>query len=342
MKKIFISIKGDRMTPSRVLAALDTLLAIRQPVFLWGPPGVGKSQLVAQAAERKGMALRDIRAVLLDPVDLRGLPRIDGDGRTCWCAPAFLPGPQDEAEGVLFLDELNAAPPLVQTACYQLILDRRIGEYRLPDGWRIVAAGNRESDRAVVYRLPTALANRMVHLEVEAHTGDWLAWAENNGIRPEIRAFLRFRPRLLHTAAPQSDEAAFASPRSWAFASRILEAAPEQELAADLLRGTLGEGVSAELLGYLERRHQLPSPEGILAAPYSAPVPDDPADLCAVCDMLVEYVRPEDMEAVAGYAERLPAEYGILLMRDAARRDPRIVEGTPFARWAQHHAEALL
>lgn len=330
------------MKPSHVLAALQTLLTIRQPAFLWGPPGVGKSQLVAQAAAQNNMALRDIRAVLLDPVDLRGLPRITENGETVWCAPAFLPGPQDEAHGVLFLDELNAAPPLVQTACYQLILDRRIGEYRLPDGWSVVAAGNREGDRSVVYRMPAALANRMVHLTVDVDSDDWQHWAENNGIREDIRAFLRFRPRLLHDFDPHSDETAFASPRSWAAASRILDAAPPAPVTDELLRGALGSGASRELLGYLARRQELPDPEQILAAPETAPVPYDPADMCAVCDVLARHASPEQMAAVACYAERLPAEYGVLLMRDAARRDPRIVEGAPFARWAEHHAEVLL
>ena len=153
------------MTPSQIVSALNSLLSIRQPVFIWGAPGVGKSQIVAQVAQARGLALRDIRAVLLDPVDLRGLPRITEQGLSVWCPPAFLPTPSDPQEGIIFLDELNAAPPLVQAACYQLILDRAIGEYRLPDGWSIVAAGNREKDKAVSYRMPSALANRLVHLE---------------------------------------------------------------------------------------------------------------------------------------------------------------------------------
>ena len=185
------------MRPSHVCEALHHLVRIRQPVFLWGPPGVGKSRLVADVARRQGRKLYDLRAVLLDPVDLRGLPRISDEGITSWCVPEFLPHPQDTEEGILFLDELNAAPPLVQAACYQLILDRRVGQYRLPDGWAVVAAGNRESDRAVTYRMPSALANRMVHLDVECHIDDWLDWARDNGIREEIQAFLRFRPRLL-------------------------------------------------------------------------------------------------------------------------------------------------
>ena len=188
------------MRPSHVCEALHHLVRIRQPVFLWGPPGVGKSRLVADVARRQGRKLYDLRAVLLDPVDLRGLPRISDDGITSWCVPEFLPHPQDTEEGILFLDELNAAPPLVQAACYQLILDRRVGQYRLPDGWAVVAAGNRESDRAVTYRMPSALANRMVHLDVECHIDDWLDWARDNGIREDIQAFLRFRPRLLGLA----------------------------------------------------------------------------------------------------------------------------------------------
>ena len=171
------------MRPSHVCEALHHLVRIRQPVFLWGPPGVGKSRLVADVARRQGRKLYDLRAVLLDPVDLRGLPRISDEGITSWCVTEFLPHPQDTEKGILFLDELNAAPPLVQAACYQLILDRRVGQYRLPDGWAVVAAGNRESDRAVTYRMPSALANRMVHLDVECHIDDWLDWARANGIR---------------------------------------------------------------------------------------------------------------------------------------------------------------
>ena len=142
------------MRPSHVCEALHHLVRIRQPVFLWGPPGVGKSRLVADVARRQGRKLYDLRAVLLDPVDLRGLPRISDEGITSWCVPEFLPHPQDTEEGILFLDELNAAPPLVQAACYQLILDRRVGQYRLPDGWAVVAAGTIVPPKSLVVGVP--------------------------------------------------------------------------------------------------------------------------------------------------------------------------------------------
>ena len=129
------------MKASSVLDALRVLVAARRPVFVWGSPGVGKSAVVGQLAKAMNIPLRDVRALLLDPVDLRGLPFLGTDGRSKWATPEFLP--QDGA-GILFLDELNAAPAMVQASCYQLVLDRRLGEYTLPDGWAIIAAGNRD------------------------------------------------------------------------------------------------------------------------------------------------------------------------------------------------------
>ena len=148
------------------------------PYLCGAPPGIGKSQVIAQAARDLGIDLIDVRAVLLDPVDLRGLPHIDENRRACWCPPDFLPR---EGCGVMLLDELNAAPPLVQAACYQLVLDRCLGEYRLPEGWSMVAAGNRETDRAVTHRMPSALANRFAHLNFDVDAEEWIQWAQDNG-----------------------------------------------------------------------------------------------------------------------------------------------------------------
>lgn len=330
------------MTPAQISAALRTLVSIRQPVFLWGPPGVGKSQLVAQAARDLGMALRDIRAVLLDPVDLRGLPRITPEGAAQWCPPAFLPDGRAEPRGLLFLDELNAAPPLVQAACYQLILDRRVGEYRLPDGWSVVAAGNREKDRAVTHRMPSALANRMVHLDCDVCLEDWLAWAKEAGMRAEIMAFLRFRPKMLHDFDPQASGKAFASPRSWEFLSGIMDAGPDPAVAYELFQGTVGPGAAAEFAGFLELWRELPSVEETLAAPLSARVPSEPAALYAMCEALALAASPETMSALVDYAGRLPAEFGVLLMRDAVCRDESLVHTAAFGQWAEANAQVLM
>ncbi len=327
------------MKPSEIIDALETLFDICQPVFLWGPPGVGKSQVVAQVAQRRGLELADIRAVLLDPVDLRGIPRIDATGAAVWCPPSFLPR---TGCGVLFLDELNAAPPLVQAACYQLILDRRLGEYELPEGWMVVAAGNRESDRAVAHRMPSALANRMIHLDFDPDPQDWQEWAEKAGIDPRIRHFLRFRPRLLHVFEPGRAEKAFPSPRSWEFASRILQAEPNWNTAFALLRGAVGEAAALECMGFLKVHAQMPSVDEVLADPGRVRIPDDPAVLYALCEALARRASELTMTGLAVLAGRLPAEFGVLLMRDAAAADPEIVDTDVFHDWARANSALLV
>jgi hypothetical protein len=327
------------MKPSRIGNALKILIRIQQPVFVWGPPGVGKSQVVAQVAARQGLALTDIRAVLLDPVDLRGLPRIDQENRAGWCPPDFLPR---DGNGILFLDELNAAPPLVQAACYQLVLDRRIGEYRLPDGWCVVAAGNRETDRAVTHRMPSALANRFVHLNFEVDLDDWLDWAQSRDIAAEVVSFVRFRPNLLHAFDPQKDNKAFPTPRSWAFVSDVVKSLGTCSVDLELIAGAVGEGAAAEFCGFLQIFRDLPDPAALLEAPETAAIPRDPATLYAVCELLSTRADMENLSRVMAYARRLPPEFSVLLVRDAVRANAAIV-GTPaFNDWAAAHGDVVI
>ncbi|WP_020471423.1 AAA family ATPase, partial [Zavarzinella formosa] len=169
------------MRPTELARSLSALIPTRRPVYLWGPPGIGKSSLVRQAADADGLSLVDVRATLLDPVDLRGLPSVV-KGAAVWCPPAFLP---KDGKGLLFLDELAQAPPLVQAACLQLTLDRRLGEYALPEGWGVIAASNRAEDRAGANRLISPLLNRFVHLDLEVSAEDWQAWAAAANIAAE-------------------------------------------------------------------------------------------------------------------------------------------------------------
>ncbi len=327
------------MKPSHVEDSLKLLIKCQQPVFLWGPPGVGKSQVVRQVTRDLDLACTDVRAVLLDPVDLRGLPHINGDNRAQWATPDFLP---QDGRGVLFLDELNAAPPLVQAACYQLVLDRKIGEYTLPETWAVIAAGNRESDRAVTHRMPSALANRFVHIEFEADVEDWTAWALNHGIQSEIIWFLRFRPALLHQFDGRADEKAFPSPRAWEFASKILAQNPASRLEYELLAGAVGEGTATELLGFLRIFRSLPSPEAILMNPEGAAVPEDPAALYALCGALAKKANENTFGRLVTYAKKLPAEFSVLMVRDAICQDPEVQNTRAFAQWSADNEDVLI
>ena len=203
------------MKPSELFEALHALITERVPLHIWGACGVGKSQIVAEVASDLGWQFLDIRAVQLDPVDLRGLPRISAD-QAEWVPPKFLP---TSGKGILFLDEVNLAPPAMQGMAQQLILDRKIGSYTLPEGWFVWAAGNRKEDRAAVYDMPSPLANRFVHLLVEPDFESFKAYALANEVHEQILAFLSFRPELLHKLDAQ--QPAWPSPRSWVMASTL-------------------------------------------------------------------------------------------------------------------------
>jgi MoxR-like ATPase len=332
-----ISQSRKSMNASAISTALRILVTAKQPVFIWGGPGIGKSAVVRQLAEDMTVPLHDVRALLLDPVDLRGLPFLDADGRSKWATPEFLP--QDGA-GILFLDELNAAPAMVQASCYQLVLDRKLGEYTLPKGWAIVAAGNRDSDRAVTTRMPTPLRNRFVHLEFEVDLQEWSEWAIEAGIRPEVIAFLRFRQELL--SAFDRDANAFPSPRSWEFVSRILDAMPEQSVEHELFAGTVGAGAATEFSAFLKTFRELPNIDAILLNPLKEPVPENAAAQYAVASALAHCATDTNFDRICTYLGRMPTEFSVLCVRDASLRQPAVQHTPAFTRWAtaNHHVLA--
>ena len=224
------------------------------PVMIWGAPGVGKSAIVAQAARAAKLPMIDLRLSQLEASDLRGMPFLHA-GRVDWAIPSMLPDVvRDGARGVLFLDEINAALPQVAAAAYQLILDRRLGDYRLPEGWAILAAGNRLGDRGVTYAMPAPLANRFTHVELEPTLDDWLVWAEAAGVDDRLRAFLRQRPDLLMVFPERANVHAFPSPRSWMFADRALRKfAGDDALLEAALIACVGEVAGLLFMAYLSR-----------------------------------------------------------------------------------------
>ena len=255
------------MNPHDLGHYLDRLLRndIRLSTMIWGPPGIGKSSIVAQIAQTHGIEFIDVRLSQLAPTDLRGLP-VPDNGISRWYPPEFLPR---DGAGILFLDELNMAPPAMQGVAQQLILDRRVGSYVVPDGWFIWAAGNRKEDRAAVFDMPAPLANRFLHLEVEAHFDSFKAFALEHGVAEQIIAFLSFRPSLLHKLNPQ--QVAWPSPRSWVMASILYRA--DLELAP-----AIGLDTAAEFRAYTELYAALPDLAPILHGEgVGLPFPSDPA-----------------------------------------------------------------
>jgi hypothetical protein len=254
-----------QMGPKSAKKAIRKAIKARRPVFLWGPPGIGKSELVSAIGAEAGREVIDVRLALWEPTDIKGIPYYNADqGKMVWAPPSELPT-DPESTAIIFLDELNSAPPAVQAAAYQLILNRKVGTYRLPAGVDIVAAGNREGDRGVTYRMPAPLANRFVHLEMKVDFDDYQEWATANGIHPEVVGYVSFAKQDLYDFDPKSPSKAFATPRSWTFVSELLDDDDtDVETLHNLIAGAIGDGLAVKFMAHRKIAGKLPKPEDIL------------------------------------------------------------------------------
>jgi hypothetical protein len=345
------------MRPSHVRAVLErefqaAIDGVHTPVMLWGPPGVGKSRIAAEVARSNGVELIDIRLSQMEPTDLRGIPFRDGD-RVEWSIPSLLPDARRHgARGILFLDEITSAPPTVTAAAYQLILDRKLGEYSIPAGWAIFSAGNRYGDRGVTYVMPAPLANRFTHYEIEPHLDDWVEWAHGAGMDWRLIAFLRFRPDLLFEFDPARNPVAFPSPRSWEYAHRALVKFGElRHLLLEALQACVGPASGVEFMAFLDHMNDMPDIEAISRGESL----EMPARLDIQYGVATALVRRAQRvtgseEAVASmrhilrYARQFPQqELGVMLVTDMHRTIGQPLYALPeFKDWAQSVSELLL
>jgi hypothetical protein len=258
------------VTSTQARKSLLKAFKVQRPLFLWGPPGIGKSELVEGITNELGGLMIDLRLGQMEPTDIRGIPFYNKDsGKMEWAPPVELPDEETASQYpivVLFLDELNSAAPSVQSAAYQLILNRRIGKYALPKNVVMVAAGNRESDKGVTYRMPAPLANRFIHQEMKVDFASYQTWAVLNGIHKDVVGYLSFAKQDLYDFDAKSASRAFATPRSWTFVSQLLDDEDsDDDTLTNLVAGTVGEGLAVKFMAHRKVSGRMPKPEDILS-----------------------------------------------------------------------------
>jgi hypothetical protein len=242
----------------------------KRPIFMWGPPGIGKSDIIKQLGVELDAHVIDVRLSLWEPTDIKGIPYFDSNtSKMVWAPPSELPDAEMASKHkniVLFMDEMNSAAPSVQAAAYQLILNRRVGTYQLPDNVVMVAAGNRETDKGVTFRMPAPLANRFVHLELTVDWDDYFEWATENKIHKDVVGFLTFSKKDLYDFDPKSSSRAFATPRSWSFVSELLvDDDCDNDTLTDLISGSVGEGLAVKFMAHRKISSKMPNPTDILS-----------------------------------------------------------------------------
>ncbi len=322
------------------------------PVMLWGPPGVGKSDLISQIGERHDVPVIDIRLSQMEPSDLRGIPFRE-ETKVEWAIPSMLPNKELHGnKGILFLDEITSAVPSVSAAAYQLILDRRLGEYEVPDGWAIFAAGNRQGDRGVTYTMPSPLANRFSHYEVDINLDDWVSWAYKNEIDEKIIAFLRFRPELLFDFDPAHNPVAFPSPRSWQFVhNALIKFSDTPQVLLGTLQACVGPAAGIELKAFIDSMDQMPDLDAILRGE-DIKAPKEIDLQYAVATALVgRAIRAKDNADatqiyghILNYAKAFrQKEMGVMLVSDMLRAIGDDLFSVPeFGQWASSIGDIML
>ncbi len=327
-------------------------------VMLWGAPGVGKSQGVREIASEiekntgKRVVVKDVRLLLFNPIDLRGIPVANAEkSLAIWLKPAiFDMDPSEEVVNILFLDEISAAPQSVQAAAYQITLDRVVGEHKLPENCIVIAAGNRVSDKSVAYKMPKALANRLLHIEIESDFASWKKWAIEKGINEKVVGFLSFRQNYLLGFDSATDDLAFPTPRSWEMVSNLLNSVSDDlEAMSPFIAGLIGKGAEIEFSTWTKVYKDLPKIEDIFLGKHpKAPKRSDA--LYALISSMLSYARKhkDDMEGIANsivYADSLPPDFSAALLKDYLYLEPdykkKLMKLAEFRKWLESKGALL-
>lgn len=307
-------------TPGKLPELLKYLYSLKLAAFLWGEPGVGKSESVQHFARTNGMKLEDVRLTQMDAPDLKGLQWVDEKTKTTVSyRPEFFPVVDEP--GVIFLDELTAAEPRMQATAYQLVLDRRVGPHVLPDQWMVLGAGNGTEDGAISYRMGSALSDRFVHIKVEANPQDWITWALENDIHPAVISFIRVKPDYLTSVSGQAKthQLISPSPRSWARVSKVMHKVDNKACISVLINGIVGDSAAVEFIHTAEEIAELPSMEDLLS--FSIPkaalkhIPMKIACLYGLAYSLASFVKTADQIGKA------------MFIFDAIRQVPKTTAG---------------
>jgi hypothetical protein len=329
------------MRPTHLSQFLARAMAARLPILITGAPGVGKSDLVAQAARDANADLILSHPAVADPTDAKGLPWIAKDGESATFLPFGELARAIKATGptVWFLDDLGQAAPAVQASFMQLLLARRVNGHALPEHVTFVAATNRRTDRAGVSGILEPVKSRFAAIvELEPHLDDWCQWAFTAGVPAELIAFLRFRPDLLCKFTPSADLTNCPLPRTWAHVAQLLALGLPSTIQHPAIAGAVGEGAAVEFGAFLRLYQELPNIDGILLDPDGAKIPTQPATLYAVVTALGMKANPQTFPRLARYAERLTdaqhGEFAALLLRDAVRKDKGVMQTAAFVKLA--------
>ena len=319
--------------------------------MIWGGPGIGKSEIPQQVANELNIPLLDFRANLFDPVDVRGIPYTRDDLSvasgamkiTSWAPPDIFPSEETHGpRGLFMIDELPTAPPATQNAFLQLLLTRQVGNYKMPDGWSCLAAGNRLTDGASVYQMPSPVRNRLMHYELEPSLDAWCEWALKNEVNTTLVSFMRYRPNLLYSF--KADEYAFPTPRSWSFVDKRLRLTKNIDDSRLFfgIAGAVGTGPAGEFLAFAKIADKLPDIDNLIANPSSYMPSEDPAVLYALTGAVASRAEESKLENIMKLGKKIPTEFQVVLVKSILAIDKALFNKPTIQNWISDNSDVVL
>ena len=319
--------------------------------MIWGGPGIGKSEIPQQVANELNIPLLDFRATLFDPVDVRGIPYTRNDLSvasgamkiTSWAPPDIFPSEETHGpRGLFMIDELPTAPPATQNAFLQLLLTRQVGNYKMPDGWSCLAAGNRLTDGASVYQMPSPVRNRLMHYELEPSLDAWCEWALKNEVNTTLVSFMRYRPNLLYSF--KADEYAFPTPRSWSFVDKRLRLTKNMDDSRLFfgIAGAVGTGPAGEFLAFAKIADKLPDIDNLIANPSSYMPSEDPAVLYALTGAVASRAEASKLENIMKLGKKIPTEFQVVLVKSILAIDKALFNQPTIQSWISDNSDVVL
>ena len=326
------------------------------PLMVWGSPGCGKSTIIKKCADSLGIGFIDFRLSQVEPVDLRGLPVPNKEDKSVeWFVTGEFPRDKN-SRGILLFDEISAADRSLQVAAYELILDRRLGKlYSLPDGWLVIGAGNKVDDGAVSTTMSSALANRFMHVELEADADDWLEWARANDLHPSVTGFIQYKREMLFQLKNQNRERGWPSPRSWERVSQMCKLCKNEKMLRHMVYGLVGNGAGVEFMTFHKINAEfddilemMTNPKAEIKIPAEA---DRKYAMCASLAYLVWKGKDENdlNNRINGFLRiciELTPDFAVMAMiaaKETAGKDrvktliPLMSKNPLFAKWTQKH-----
>ena len=335
-------------TPVQLIKYLKSTIMAKQVAMIHGPPGAGKSDIVRELAENYNLEVIDIRLSQMDPTELMGYPKLDGEKGTFVPMDLFPLEGDDIPEGktgwLLFFDEITSVSKSVESAAYKIILDKHVGMHRLHKNVVMICAGNRNTDGAVATKMGTAMSSRMMHFDLEVSTKDWIFWANNHDVDHRIVSFMEFRPDAISQFDPKHTDHTFPCPRTWTILSTVLQKIQQPKLEdIFLLEACIGKGMSRDFFAYLQVANKMPTIEEILAKPDKIKIPEEPHDLkIALTGLVSHHAKASNLDKIVTFLLRLPIENQVVGVRNIVQKDRSLFETKAITEWTRNNASEIL